>query len=319
MRLNFLKWLCANVLLGILTISTHTMAQTNYNVPITLSVSNTAIDRVIGAQWASITHSWSGPFYWSTYTLTLSQPVIILADNAIKISMGLTVASPIYNGTFTITPTLTVPPTTITANNIITQYQDLQQQINNYISDNGLRSTIYQDLSPISWIVYQGQILSQSTSLWTTGSYVGWSGTPSLTVVISNNALNLTVTPTIVAAAPSYTWSWERADYYNFGLKIYSNDALQITYLRIYNILSQQLLATSQVASSVWDAANNRYVTTLVVPANQNLANNFDLLAYQVRINRQSAETLWDLTTGPALGYPISWQSFNHVINKRGE
>ena len=250
MRLNFLKWLCANVLLGILIISTHTMAQTNYNVPITLSVSNTAIDRVIGAQWASITHSWSGPFYWSTYTLTLNHPVIILADNAIKISMGLTVASPIYNGTFTIMPTLTVPPTTITANNIITQYQDLQQQINNYISDNGLRSTIYQDLSSISWIVYQGQIMNASTMRVSDITDIKLNGLPTLSFSVSSNNLNVTVSETITATTPSYKLKSE-----NYG------GHLLLRFESDVNFTSRSIKVAYQNGGYSWNETVNRAST----------------------------------------------------------
>jgi hypothetical protein len=226
------------------------MAQTNYNVPITLSVSNTAIDRVIGAQWASTTHSWSGPFYWSTYTLTLNQPVIILADNAIKISMGLTVASPIYNGSFTITPTLTVPPTTITANNIITQYQDLQQQINNYISDNGLRSTIYQDLSPISWIVYQGQIMNASTMRVSDITDIKLNGLPTLSFSVSSNNLNVTVSETITATTPSYKLKSE-----NYG------GHLLLRFESDVNFTSRSIKVANQNGGYSWNETVNRAST----------------------------------------------------------
>ena len=293
-------------------------AQTNYLVPITFTVSNTAIDRIIGSQWSTIPHSWSGPMYWGTYSLTLNQPTIILADNAIKIRMNLNVTSPIYNGSFTMTPTLIVPPTTVSASNVITQYQDLQQQINNYISDSGLRSIIYQQLSPISWMIFQGQILNQSTTLVSPSSYVGWIGIPTLAFNISNNTVVITVTPTITAAAPSYHFYYNRPDYNDFGIMIYSNDAISITYLRIYNSNKSQLYAGSQSASSVWDNINQRYVTTLTVYV-QSPANNYDQLNYQVRINRQSSESLWGLLTYSMLGYPITWVPMYITTELRGD
>ncbi|MCL5739136.1 MAG: hypothetical protein M1303_10960 [Bacteroidetes bacterium] len=287
-------------------------AQTDYNVPVTLSVSNTAIDRFIGTQWASIQHSWTGTFQYGPYTISLSEPTVILSDNLIKIVMGVTYSTEGPSGSFTITPTLTIPPTTITASNIITEYQDLQQQINSKVTDQYVRALIYQLLSPISWIVYQGQILSQSTTLWTTGSYVGWSGTPSLTFTVSNNELNITVTPTVVVEAPSYTWWWDRPSTQQFGIQIYSNDAIQITYLRVFDANGAQILESYQVASSAYDPSNNRYVTTLVASAPNPVANTLTYVEYQVRITRQSAETLWDFTTQP-VGNPEPWGSFQTV------
>ena len=178
-------------LLGLLNTFQFSAAQTNnYNLAFTLTVSNTAIDRIIGTQWASIKHSWSGPLYWGTYTLTINQPTIILADNGIKLAMYLNISSPIYNNSsLLITPTLTIPPTNVNATSIITLYSDLQQQINNYISDSGLRSIIYQNLSAISWMVYQGQILNASTTRLSSTNDIALNGLPTLSFAIASNNL----------------------------------------------------------------------------------------------------------------------------------
>ena len=49
MKANIFKWLCAFAIVLSIAEPRSTIAQTNYSVPVTLSISNTAIDRVIGA------------------------------------------------------------------------------------------------------------------------------------------------------------------------------------------------------------------------------------------------------------------------------
>ena len=104
-------------LLGLLNTAQFSAAQTTHYYPaLTLTVSNTAIDRIIAAQWASITHTWQGPLYSGTYHITLNQPTIILADNGIKLAMVLNISSLVYNNSsLLITPTLTIPATSVNA------------------------------------------------------------------------------------------------------------------------------------------------------------------------------------------------------------
>lgn len=316
MKTIIFKWLCVFAIVLSAGEPRNTMAQTNYSVPVTLSISNTAINRVIGTQWASIQDSWSGYFYYGPYTISLYQPVIILADNAIRIRMTLNVSSYIYNGSFTMTPTLTIPPTTISMSNIVTAYQDLQQQINNYISDQYLRALIYQLLSPITWYVYQGQILNNSTTRLTQTAYIALKGLPSLTFTVQNNAVNIIVTPTFVAAGPSYSFYWMRPSRNQFQLKVTSNDQFVIENLDIYATTGggpMAKLSLSQPAqtTATWNSTDGLYEATYIVNSRSSLSEVLYTPTYSIKLMRQYSETLWCELCAPYYGFGgTSWLSF---------
>jgi hypothetical protein len=250
-------------LLGLLNAFQLSTAQTNnYNLAFTLTVSNTAIDRIIGSQWASNTHSWSGPLYWGTYTLTLNQPTIILSDNGIKLAMYLNISSPIYNNSsLLITPTLTIPATNVNATSIITLYSDLQQQINNYISDSGLRSIIYQKLSAISWMVYQGQILNASTTRLSSINDIALNGLPTLSFAIASNSLIVTVSETIAATTPWYKIKTESNSSDNNHLRLRLESDVNFSSSSIRLSTTSQGYAWTQTANlaSTYDPTNQIY------------------------------------------------------------
>lgn len=131
MKQHIIKWLCAIIVLGCLSPLYRAAAQTNYSVPITFSVTSTGINRFIASQWSSLPNNatWSGEYQGLTYSIHLNRPAILLSTNTIKITLELVINSTVYNGTATLTPTLTVPSTTISASNIIAQYTNLHDQI----------------------------------------------------------------------------------------------------------------------------------------------------------------------------------------------
>ena len=219
-------------------------------MPIALSISNTAINRVIGTQWNSIQHSWTGSWPYGSYAISLNQPTIILVDNAVKISLSLNISTSIYTGSLTVTPTLIIPPTTITASNIITQYQDLQQQINNQISDQNLRSLVNSVLSSVTWIIYQGQILNASTTRLSDITDIQLNGLPTLTVSVSSNNLNLTVSETITA-----TTQWYKLKSRNYG------GNLRLRFESDVNFTSRSIKLTFQLGSYHWNESVNRSAT----------------------------------------------------------
>jgi hypothetical protein len=166
MKQHIFKWVCVSILLVSLIPCQYTAAQTDYNVPITFSVTQTGMNRFIASQWSSITTSWSGTYQGLTYSFQLVKPSIVLSTNTIQIILGLNITSSVYNGSVQFTPTLTIPSTTISLSNIIAQYTNLRQQIDaiTQFTDVRLKDVIEQKLAPIDWIVYQGKVLDATTT-----------------------------------------------------------------------------------------------------------------------------------------------------------
>lgn len=131
MKQHHFKWFCTIIVISCLNLVYQAAAQTNYNVPITFSVTSTGINRFIAGQWGGLPNNatWSGTYQGLTYSIHLNRPVIFLSTNTIKIILELVIASSVFNGTVPLTPTLTVPSTTINAGNIIAQYTNLHDQI----------------------------------------------------------------------------------------------------------------------------------------------------------------------------------------------
>jgi len=146
------------ILFGFFTINVKTYAQTDYPTPFTLTITNTGINRFLSSQWSGITTSWSGNYQGLSYSFSLVKPNILLTNNTIKIILSLNISSTVYNGTVNLTPTLSIPNTTLNAENIIAQYENLHQQIitTAQLVDARLQYVIEQALAPINWIIYQG-------------------------------------------------------------------------------------------------------------------------------------------------------------------
>lgn len=327
MKQHIIKWLCAIIMLGYLSPLREVSAQTNYNVPITFSVTSTGINRFIASQWSSLPNNatWSGEYQGLTYSIHLNRPAILLSTNTIRITLELVINSTVYNGTATLTPTLTVPSATISASNVIAQYTNLHDQIiaAAQLVDPRLRYVIEQALSPIDWVMYQGRILDQSTYRWTEISDISWQGLPTLTVNVSSNEVNFTVTPTITAKAPEYTFQYNRPANQEFGIRVHSNNLFQVKYAKCWNSLGQQIANSEQDATAVYDPATGKYTATLSVTAPNPIANNFSELYYKLKLRRQNNETLWYLLSrNSILGTFSTWRWFpvpSGVVAIRGE
>lgn len=140
---------------------------TDRNVPITFSLTSSGINRFLAGQWnaTGFTKSWSDTYQGLSYSIVLNRPVISLATNNIKITITLTInategSTTIYNGTAAVTPTLTIPSTTISMDKIYAQYTDLHNAIISVIPDSRLQQKVEEALSPISWVIYQGKIIN---------------------------------------------------------------------------------------------------------------------------------------------------------------
>lgn len=316
MKQQTFRWLFAILALCLLYPVRTASAQTDYSVPVTFSVTSTGINRFIASQWSSITNSWSGPYQGLTYSFQLKRPTISLTANTIKIQLGLTISSSVYNGSVTLTPTLTIPSTTISATNIIAQYMDLHNQIINTpaLVDARLQYVIEQALAPINWIVYQGKALNESTSRLTEDANISWYGLPTLTFAVANNEVDITITPTLRANDPSYTFQWNRTSNRTFRVKVHSNNMVRIRWVKMYNIDGQEIYNSFVDVPATYDAANGDYVATATGTASSDIANNFNELYFQVVLRRGGTEILWSLgTRSPVFGYPYDWTWFPYT------
>ncbi|MCK9408524.1 MAG: hypothetical protein M0R68_05260 [Bacteroidetes bacterium] len=273
---------------------------TDRTVPITFSVTTTGINRFIAGQYNNpgFTKSWSGSYQGSQYTIQLKKPIIMILDNTIKIQMKLSIISVAYTGPVTISPTLTISSTTISAANIIAAYTDLHAQINSVSNalrlDAGFRDIIEQKLSPINWIIYQGKVLNESTSRFSESSDIGWKGIPTLTASVTNNEINFTVTPTIASNAPWYKFYFNRPTQKKFGLKIRSNNQVTIENMKVYEGGSEYPVNFSSETSYV-DPENGDIVHEYFVEKPENATQYVTGLSYNIRLKRQNIEVTWNL------------------------
>jgi hypothetical protein len=105
MKQPVFKWLFAMIIIVGLSPLEEVAAQTNYNVPMTFSVTSTGINRFIAYQWGQLPNNatWSGEYQGLTYSIHLNRPAIILSPNSIKIILELVITSSVYSGTVRLT------------------------------------------------------------------------------------------------------------------------------------------------------------------------------------------------------------------------
>jgi len=213
---------------------TNTSAQTDYSAPFTVTLTNAGINRFLASQWSSMTKNWTGNYQGLTYSVNLEKPTIYLTTNTCKIFLTLNIVTSVYTGKVNLTPTLIIPSTTINADNIISQYENLHQQIisSAQLVDPRLQVIIEQALSPINWIIYKGKILNSSTARLVESADIQLSGLPTLEFSVRERELDLTITPTITATQPNFAFQWMRSGN-NFGIRVVSNDKFTIDNLDI--------------------------------------------------------------------------------------
>jgi hypothetical protein len=275
-------------------------SQTDYTTPFTLSITSTGINRYLASQWSSMTEEWSGNYQGISYSISLQEPTISLTTNTLKILLKLSISSSIYDGSITLTPTLTIPSTTISAEQIISKYTDLHQQIIKLTSiDTRLQNVIEQLLAPIDWIIYKGKAIDASTTRLTESADISLKGIPTLTFNISNDELNIIITPTITATPPSLSFQWMRSAS-NFGIKIISNDKLTVGYAKIddiYNSLGQKIsftLTSPLPTDASYDPNLQEYTAEYYFQGSSTLASGLNLYT-RVYLKRGGTETIYTL------------------------
>ena len=304
MKRNIFELLC------IIIISTYypnsaIQAQTDYSAPFTLTVTSTGVNRFVTAQWSTITTSWSGSYQGLTYSFTLSKPSISLTNNSLRIILSLNITSSILNGTVVLTPTLTIPSTTLSADNIISQYENLHQVITTAANliDSRLQYVIEQALSPINWIVYQGKILNASTTRMTETADISLKGLPTLTFSVAENELNLVVNSTFTATDPSISFQWMRSGDKNFGIRVVSNNLFTLGFAKIDDIIDQalgeriQFTLTSAAPpyNATYNTSLQKYTAEYTFQADRAVGTSLRLIT-KIYLKRGGMETIWTLS-----------------------
>ncbi len=311
------KLFLIGIIVAINLFVTRINSQQNFAVPITFSVTEAGVNRFIATQWSDITTSWSGSYQGLNYSLELSRPTISLSENSIKIILQLSCVSSVYNGDFPIEPTLTIPSTTISANDIIAEYQNLRQQIDAIIqfTDSRLKDVVEDVLEPIDWIIYKGKILTINTQRITDVADIKWVGLPTLSFGVSSNEINITVTPTIQATPPSYTFQSRKTGCSSFGIRVLSNNKTLIDAVKsnkVWNVLGQEInltLVTSLPTSITWDVSLQKYVAEIYFQASYCLAS--QNVFTKLKLKRNNMETLWAIELSFPSGSQSSWAGTN--------
>ncbi|QOJ30335.1 MAG: hypothetical protein HRU80_16225 [Ignavibacteriales bacterium] len=282
------------------TVFMNAQSEQERSIPVSFSISSTGINRFIAGQWASMNTSWSGTTQGVNWMISLNKPQVSLTDNAIKIVLTLNIsASPVYSGSVNLNPTLNVPASTLSAANIITEYQNLQEKINELtILAPWLRDEIENLLAPVSWVIYQGNVLNQSTVRLSETADVKWKGLPSLSYQVTNGELNLTVTPTIESIPPQYAFQWKRPSNRDTYIKIISNNLFSIESMKCFSTTPSQefpwQINPSFPITATFDSELGKYTAQVIFSAQDGLANYLGVVS-RVRIKRQNAESIYSL------------------------
>ena len=150
--------------------------------------------------------------------------------------------------------------------------------------------------------MYQGKIMNESTTRLTQDANIGWTGIPTLTFAVTNDELNLTVTPTITSSSPDCSFQWCRTAFATCGIKVISSNQFSFDYDKMYrNNGGEQILSpnTTMPVQATYDASLQKYVASVYFTGNyQNLANTM-IIYNQIKLRRFNMETLWTYSFQP--------------------
>lgn len=170
--------------------------------------------------------------------------------------------------------------------------------------------------------MYQGQILNSSTTRFVESADISMTGVPALTVSVGTNEINFTVTPTITASAPDYTFQLNRPSNQQFGLKVNSNDLFEIKSIKMWTSQPVEIVRSDVSTTATYDSQSGKYIAILYATTNNSVAWTFNLLLYEVKLRRGNSETLWHMDSGASIsGTFTTWYYFpsNHVSAIHGE
>jgi len=283
MKQPVFKWLFAMIIIVGLSPLEEVAAQTNYNVPMTFSVTSTGINRFIAYQWGQLPNNatWSGEYQGLTYSIHLNRPAIILSPNSIKIILELVITSSVYSGTVRLTPTLTVPSTTINASNIIAQYTNLHDQILAIAEfvDPRLRYVIEQALAPIDWIMYHGRVLDASTNRLNDYTDIRLNGLPTLTFAVVSNRIDFTFAENITATEPWYQLQ-SRNNEGALMIRMKSNVNFTSRYIHLMHSLGGYHWYDSEPRSATYNSSDGLYYLEIQTDRSPNNYGRYGILKW---------------------------------------
>lgn len=290
-----------------------------YEIPITFSITNTGINRNIAHQWTQITHYWSGNEIGFYYEIELKRPIISLSNNVIEINLSLELQTPFYNGTIIISPALTIPNNTLEANEIITKYLNLRSKIDEITQflNAELKNKIESVLAPIDWVINKGKIINESTGRITEDAYLKWKGLPTLSYEVNNNEINITLTEKIEADAPFYHFQWNRPNSNHpgdFGVRILSNNKFTIDKLKFFQGEYEfPLNFRSPIpVTATFDAVAGKYIAEVHIRATNNPLWGLGNLIYRVVFSRNSNQMAYILHFS-SIGLNANWTYINEA------
>lgn len=289
-------------------------------VPIHFSVTNTGINRFIADQWSSTSTNWTGSYSGMNYTINLKRPIVDLSDNTFRITLKMHVYATFYGSTLmnedlTISPEVSISPITVNPNGVIedvrVEYDNLSTVIQNApIPDTRIEQVIRQKLEDIDWVIYQGEVLSQSTLRWSDSFDVGFYGLPEVSFSVGEGELILTVSPKVYGNEPEYTFQYSRPQHSRFGIKINSNNKFEIKSILMANTAGVTIAQKNISVPASYNPTTEQYSATYYAYATQAISTNFSELVYKVKLRRQNFETVWDMNAGPIYGNFTTWRFF---------
>lgn len=239
-------------------------AQTiNKDVPFNLAINQTGINRVIAAQWNSIQTQWFGNYQGVSYEITLNRPVVSLFENKITITLSLDIASSVYIGEASISPSLTTPTLSSSTQEIITSYSNLRSAIDTVtaFNDSRLNDILEDILEPIDWVVFKGGILDAFTGRFSDTSDLEWVDDTSLDFSVAPGELLLIITPAIVATSPKYTFKFRRnSSTRDYQIRSNNKISLEAVWLKVSVLGSEVSSETDISISSSYDSSTDEYV-----------------------------------------------------------
>ncbi len=165
---TFKNLLC--ILSVLCAVSSSNILAQNYTIAATIGVSTTALNRYLAAQYnsAGIPASFSVTYNGVIYTITLTQPEIILTQGNAALRMMLTVTTGttiVYQ--FEVDPSINIPAGQITAAQVLVYLTNLPATLNavTFIPQ-WVITAVTQEYNSLGFIVYPAQLISQvNTSL----------------------------------------------------------------------------------------------------------------------------------------------------------
>ncbi|MEX2603809.1 MAG: hypothetical protein WD361_06385 [Gracilimonas sp.] len=277
------------------------MAQTTItkDVPVSLAINQTGINRVIASQWSSINTQWFGSYQGVGYEISLDRPVITLFENKIEIALTLQIASSVYMGEVTINPALTTPVFSTSTQEIKTEYENLRDEIDsiNEFTNNALKDVLENLLDPIDWVIFKGGILDALTGRLSDTSDLEWIEDTSIDFQVAPGELLLTVTPSLVSTSPYYLFRLRWTTSNKFEIEISSNNKIKLKALRLYHGSGSTIFHDYLDLDSSYDSGNDKYV----IPHSINFASTLNFITntrLRLNIERGGNETLWYIDYG---------------------